>query len=134
MDLSISSDGDDLIVTIIPRDATGWVNVTVGDETFTGTVVDGKVVLKDTGLVSGNYNARVSYSGDNKYPSLTKNLNFNVPKADSVVIIPNVVSQGEDLIINIIPADATGTVSVTVDDETYTANVIDEVTIGPFII
>ena len=58
--------GSDLVV-VLPDDATGNVTVTIGNETFTVPVRDGKAVIPMDNIAAGEYPVVIVYSGDDKY-------------------------------------------------------------------
>ena len=70
----------------LPEDATGNVTATVNGETFVSPVVDGKANITIPDLDAGNYTVPVSYSGDEKYKNVTKDVNLTVDENYSVYI------------------------------------------------
>ena len=55
------------LVIILPEDATGVVNVTVGKDSYKANVTDGVVSVKINSLIAGDYKVNVTYSGDKTY-------------------------------------------------------------------
>ena len=94
-DISIKIDnitqGEDLVVEVtLPKDATGNVTVTIGDEQYTVNVTDGKAVVVVEGLEEGNYTVNVTYSGDIKYAPSSNSTNITIfenPLPTSIVDI-----------------------------------------------
>ena len=82
--IDAAGDTDNTVVDVqLPSDATG--NVTVTDEkgnSYTAPVVDGNASVDVPGLPEGENNLTVSYSGDDKYGPLAKNITANTTKAD----------------------------------------------------
>ncbi|WP_410319930.1 Ig-like domain repeat protein [Methanobrevibacter sp.] len=112
----------------LPADATGTLTVTVCGKTFSANIVDGKATVNVDGLAPGSYNATVTYSGDSKYDSITKTLDVNVPKVVTELNNNTLVIDSQNVSSSVsinLPADATGTLSVTVDGKTYTENLVN---------
>ena len=91
-------------------------------------VVDGKAtqVVKD--LAAGDYAVTVKYGGDDKYVANQSIANFTVSKISdyNMDISVSEIKEGENSTIGVdLPKDATGTVTVEIDGEKYTANVIN---------
>ena len=55
------------LVIILPEDATGVVNVTVGKDSYKANVTDGVASVKINSLIAGDYKVNVTYSGDKTY-------------------------------------------------------------------
>ena len=55
------------LVIILPEDATGVVNVTVGKDSYKANVTDGVASVKINSLIAGDYKVSVTYSGDKTY-------------------------------------------------------------------
>ena len=55
------------LVIILPKDATGVVNVTVGKDSYKANVTDGVASVKINSLIAGDYKVNVTYSGDKTY-------------------------------------------------------------------
>ena len=64
------------LVIILPEDATGVVNVTVGKDSYKANVTDGVASVKINSLIAGDYKVNVTYSGDKTY-ELSNNV-FNL--------------------------------------------------------
>ena len=90
MDVKADSiiEGDDLIVEVsLPDDAKGNVAANVNGKTYTAPIKDGKATIVIPNLTAGNYTVPVTYSGDDKYDSVKKDVNVTVD-GDK----PNIVS------------------------------------------
>lgn len=70
----IESSKKDTVSVSLPSDATGQLTVRVGNETYTQELVNGKASIYVLGLDSSS-NLVISYSGDEKYASFTKEVN-----------------------------------------------------------
>ena len=106
--------GEDAFVEVVlPIDATGTLTVTIGNETFEETVEDGYACVEIPDLAFGEHNITVTYSGDDKYHAMTANDTINV---EANVEIPDELEYEESSEIAIIlPEDATGNLTVSVD-------------------
>ena len=69
----------------LPEDATGTLNVTIGDKTYTANVVNGKATVKVSDMPAGNYNVTITYSGDDKYSPIVKTSKATV-KVDPKIV------------------------------------------------
>ena len=70
------SSGNDVTISL-PSDATGTVTVQANGKTYTKDLVNGKATVT---LPGGNYNAVITYSGDDKYDGFTITKTVNVKK------------------------------------------------------
>ncbi len=121
--------GEDVVITInAPSDATGTVNVNVAGNIDTVALVNGKATVSIPGLETGYYIAFITYPGDERYNSKAISEAFAVSESAKVDPVIGVTiyntTYGENVNIAIFaPADATGTVNITVDIETYSAEI-----------
>ena len=129
VDVSDIKFGEDAVITVsLPSGATGNVVITVDGKDYTVAIVDGKAtqVVKD--LAAGDYAVTVKYGGDDKYVANQSIANFTVSKISdyNMDIFVSEIKEGENSTIGVdLPKDATGTVTVEIDGEKYTANVIN---------
>ena len=117
---------DAVIVASITSGATGNVTFTVGDKTETVWIKDGKATLTVKGLVSGDYTVSAVYNGDDKYLSSSNSTSFKVSKISGYDIKVNVseVNEGENATVTVIlPKDATGNVTLVMNNRPYFAKV-----------
>ncbi len=68
---TIPESGSDYSISL-PSDATGTLTVTVDGVPYTQELVNGKATVSIPELSEGSHNITVTYSGDNKYASITK--------------------------------------------------------------
>lgn len=68
----VTSSGDGKIVIPFPEDATGAVNVNINGKNYVAPIENGKAIVDTSDLPEGNYNAKVNYYGDKKYPASEK--------------------------------------------------------------
>ena len=121
---------DAVIVASITSGATGNVTFTVGDKTETVEIKDGKATLTVKDLVSGDYTVSAVYNGDDKYLTSSNSTSFKVSKISGYDIKVNVseVNEGENATVTVIlPKDATGNVTLVMNNRPYFAKVIDGV-------
>ena len=112
----------------LPSDATGQVLFDVGGVGYYANVTNGVATISVPNL-SGATEATVTYTGDYKYNASSSKVDIDVGKKDSYIYVSArdiQVGQIEDIVLTL-PVDATGTVKVIVNGETYTANITNGV-------
>ena len=117
---------DAVIVASVISGATGNVTFTVGDNTETVEIKDGKATLTVKDLASGDYTVSAVYNGDAKYLSSSNSTSFKVSKISGYDIKVNVseVNEGENATVTVIlPKDATGNVTLVMNNRPYFAKV-----------
>lgn len=114
----------------LPNDATGNLTVIVDNKTYTQELVNGSAKITVDDLTPGDYNATVTYNGDDKYDAITTTINLTVPKVDVpvnnntlVTDTPNGTTTPE-FTINL-PNDATGNLTVTINGKNYTQELVN---------
>ena len=108
--------GDDEIITVtLPTNATGTVNITVGDRHYDNVKIDnGRVVLPVYDLGGGDYNVTVNYGGDGLYNPNSTSGTFTVyPVVPIITIEVEDIWVGEVEVLNV-TVNAPGVVYVTV--------------------
>jgi hypothetical protein len=81
---------NDLVINVAaPSDATGWVNVTLGNHTYELALAGGKATQSISDLNAGYYAVFAVYSGDDKYNNCSYDLNATVLKAESSIALNN---------------------------------------------
>ena len=78
LDVPASSENTPTFSVNLPSDATGFLTVDVDGKKYAAVVENGKASISVPGLSEGNHNVTVIYSGDAKYPTLTKDATVNV--------------------------------------------------------
>ena len=116
-----------IIVVKVPIDATGKVILVIGSKSYMENISDGDAIFNISGLARDTYTVQASYDpvSDVKYLGNTNSTSFEItPKSASLDIIVNPITYGEDanVIVNV-PGDAKGTVTITVGDTIYLANI-----------
>ncbi|MCI7291995.1 MAG: hypothetical protein MR504_07370 [Methanobrevibacter woesei] len=116
--------GEDVILNITTS-VPGYVAIII-DEKSTIAYVDGSISMELPYIAVGDHDVSVVFIGDVNYESSQANTSFTVDKAvcDVTVNIPVV---GEDYVIisTIFENDATGEVTVTVNGESVTAELVN---------
>ena len=112
----------------LPGDATGNVTLSVGSKKYTQKITSGSATLIVDDLPAGNYTATLTYSGDSKYESASKNIDLKLTRIpvelndDNLVIIsPNVAPS---VSVNL-DSQATGKLIVVVDGNEYSNNLVE---------
>jgi hypothetical protein len=114
--------GEPAVVKVtVPDDATGNVTITIGNITKTVPVTGGENEIIIPGVPVGEHNVTITYNGDDKYnpQTITDKLAVLPENTTEDDIKVNDLNNGT-LIIEV-PENATGTVTVVVDGENYTA-------------
>lgn len=121
--VNITYGEDETIVVTLPEGATGYVNITVGDESFNNRpVINGAVELTIPDLDSKTYNVTVSYGGDSLYEANSTDGSFEVTPATPVIKIEVVdIWYGQVEVLNV-TVNAPGYVNITVNNKTITAS------------
>ena len=116
--------GEDAVIGVsVPDIVSGVVNVTVNGRSYNVAIVDGKGVLIISNLAAGDYDVNVNYAGDNKYVASSNSTKFTISKlASSVAVDVGDIVVGEDAVVNVVlPDDANGNVTITVNGKNYVA-------------
>uniref|UniRef100_UPI003890E314 Ig-like domain repeat protein n=1 Tax=Methanobrevibacter sp. TaxID=66852 RepID=UPI003890E314 len=94
IDVPPVTEGQDTTINVeLPEDATGNVTAVVDGKTYTAPVKDGKATITIPDLAAGNYTVPVTYSGDDKYNSLTEEVNIAVDEDKSDIILAHDVTK-----------------------------------------
>ena len=126
LDIGEIVSGEDGTITVtLPEGATGNVTVSVDGREYVAEVVNGTAVVKVDNLTAGPKTLVVEYSGDDNFAPSYEVANFTVDQSKVTPDSPVVVDQGNGTIVVVVPEDATGNVTVTVDGREYTAEVVN---------
>ena len=127
INVSAAVDGRDVTITVeLPENATGLVLIDINGAGYYANVTDGKATLTIKDMANGDYEAVVTYLGDDYYASKSNSTEFTVEaKVTPVMNVDvDVLENSTDAIVNVeLPEDATGNVTVVVDGKVY--NVTD---------
>ena len=133
------TDKKDITVTVLDQDknpvANGTVTLTLNGKTYNATVENGKAVLSIELPNPGSYNATVTYNGNDHYNSSSSSIavdvekvNTNAPSTDDV---SGKAGEKTDIPVKFVDENGNpvknGTATLTVDGNTYTAEVINGV-------
>ncbi|MEE0943548.1 MAG: Ig-like domain repeat protein [Methanobrevibacter sp.] len=114
----------------LPNDATGNLTVIVNNKTYTQELVNGSAKITVDDLTPGDYNATVTYTGDDKYDAITTTTNLTVPKVDVPINNNTFVTDTPkgtttpEFSINL-PNDATGNLTVIINGKNYTQELVN---------
>ena len=121
------TEGENATITVtLPGDATGNVSTTFNGKPYSSEVKDGKAVITVPDLIIGDYTLPITYSGDEKYNPLTKDLNITVEGGKAIISAPDLVkyySGSERFVVNLTYARgspaANKLVNITINGVTY---------------
>ena len=108
---------DAKIVVTVPGNATGYVTITIGDNTYLANIDKGTAKFSISNLEPGVVNLEIAYSGDDDYYANTTNANITIsPKSTSIDVIAGDIDKGDVAVITVIVSNgANGVVVITVD-------------------
>ena len=113
----------DLIITAtVLNDSTGNVSFIINGNSNIIDVIGGKAIFTINDIAKGDYLIEAIYNGDEKYLPSSDSVQFSVGKLNSTLTV-NVenIDYGQNATVEVtLNSDATGNVSVTVDDRTFT--------------
>lgn len=115
----------EFVITGFPLDASGKVNVTVGELYNYSTVTNGQAKVVFNGLKANNYIAIINYVDDVNYMANQKTVTFDVVKQDvsfNVDVRDIYVDEDARFVISGLPEDATGSITVNVDGKSESGN------------
>ncbi len=119
---NITVGGNATVTVTLPKDATGYVNITVDNETKEVEIINGTATLEVPNLGIGDHNVFVNYTGNVKYNNNTASGSFNVKGQD---VTPEVIVEGNNTVIVKLPENANGEVNITIGNETQKVKVIN---------
>ena len=131
IDPAISYGQDDdlnvLLNVTVPADVNGDIVIEVNGTNYTAPVVKGKFSVPINGLEGGVYPAVMYFANDTKYHSVTKQFNITLNKIPTRIhIISEHIEVGDNATITVVvPTDAKGNVTIKINNENYTENVIN---------
>ena len=109
-------------------DIDGFVVVNVDNTDYYMKLKEGIGNINITCPTEGTYNVNINYNGNNKYEESSQSRSFTVSKKETS-LISNITVDGNivTIIIKVNDSDATGYVTITLDNVNYTATVINGV-------
>jgi len=127
VDVEAGSYGDKVNITVtLPSDATGYVTITVGDNSYVANVDStGVARLSLSDLKPGVTNVDIEYSGDTIYVGALNSTTVVVDrKASYVDVSAGNISKGEVAVITVtVPVDATGIITIIVNGVEYNTTI-----------
>ena len=119
--------GETAIVNVKASFENGKVTVNVNNMDYELNINSFESSLTIQNLAVGNYTVIVTFAGDDKFNPASNSTNFNVlkvsiPVTDETITLPD--SNSTSYSVNL-PADATGTLTVTVDGTEYTSQLVN---------
>ena len=114
-----------VIYVYTPVDATGKMLITVNNNEYSSDISNGVAVFNVTGLGNGTYIITANYNGDDKYLKSTNKSSITVNKLESSISVSaGDIDVGDSEVITVVvPGDATGTVTISVDGKDYTSSI-----------
>ncbi|WP_405264516.1 Ig-like domain repeat protein [Methanobrevibacter sp.] len=111
----------------LPRDATGTFTVIIDNEIYSEGLTNGSASITAPELSEGNHNVTVSYSGDDWYAPYLKDyvLAVLVHVKDENLVVPEATINPSPVFSINMPSDATGTFTVIIDNELYSAQLVN---------
>ena len=110
---------------------TGYVIVTINNKNYSVVVINGKGNVSADKLPAGLYNFSATWAGNDNYNGTNISGGFKINKIDSTIAI-NVedikVGENATIIVNL-DSDATGNVTITLDNQNYTVAINEGQTI-----
>ena len=127
VEVTPNDNGSTTINVTVPDDATGNVTVNIDGKNYTVPIINGTASVVVDNL-NNNSNVSVSYAGDDKYAGF--NETTKVSSEGTVQFTPTLTISTEDISVGDIakitvnlPADATGTITLTVNGQTYVESI-----------
>ena len=121
----VELDRDVTLTVGVTSGATGNVTLIINNKEQLLDVVDSKATFTIKSIKRGDYYITAIYNGDSKYMGSSDNVKFGVGKMDpSIVLNVDDIAYGQDAIVEVIlNNDATGNVTVSLDDVNKTSEI-----------
>ena len=113
-------DSEIITFTLNASDANGIAVITVGNDVYETSVVNGSSMITVSNLANGTYDVNIIYNGNSKYYETSiSNITFTVNKYASFVnvTVEDIMILDDEQINISIPDDATGYISIGINDE-----------------
>ena len=114
--------GENATISVnLDSDATGNVTIMLDNQNYTVAINEGQAIKVIGGLKVGDYNVAVKYGGDNNYNAVNVNATFTVSiMVPTMDVIVNNITFGQNLTVDVIlPKEASGNVTITIDNKDY---------------
>ena len=121
-----------LIIIHAPANATGNVSMNISDSNgslvsqYDLLIYDGTAILNATGFAAGTYIVTAVYTGDDNYTGALNTTVFTVNRVDANLRANITTIYSNALIMVILPSDATGNISIPINNMTYMRDIEDE--------
>lgn len=124
---AVDSDLNVVVNVTVPTDATGDINIEVNGKNYTAYIIKGVASVTITDLEGGEYAAKMYFENDTKYKDSIKDFTLKLSKINTKMEIsaPTIEVDDDAIITVTLASDATGNVTITIDDENYTAAVVN---------
>ena len=116
--------GDDVILNITSN-VVGDVNIYIDDALYDTVLVDGEELVNVSVLDAGSHIVKVEYIGNNNYDSSESSVVFVVEKTVPSIGVNVSVIEDSVVISTVLEDDATGNITVTINDENYTYELVN---------
>jgi len=127
-DMKVIDQGNGTVVVVVGDNATGNVTIKVGDKEYNATVVNGTAVVQlDGNVTPGDHEVEIIYSGDDTHEAANTTSVIKGAKLDTPldITVENIkVGDKETIVVNV-PEGVTGSITIEIDGETYTAPIED---------
>ena len=105
------------------NNAKGNLTVNIGSKSYSKVLVNGKASISVNDLAPGEYEAIVTYSGDNVYNSASRTFTVSVPKFN-VTLNEQITTQNIVSTVSVaLPSDATGNLTLSIGTKKYTQKI-----------
>ncbi|WP_405269255.1 Ig-like domain repeat protein, partial [Methanobrevibacter sp.] len=124
-DIKVIDQGNGTVVVVVPDNATGTVEIKVGDNTYNATVENGMAVIDLVNETPGTYDIEVIYSGDENHTVANTTGTATIPKLATPidVAVENIKVGDKEIIVVTVPDDAKGNVTIEIDGVKYTEEI-----------
>ena len=126
-DIKVIDQGNGTVVVVVPDNATGTVEIKVGDHVYNATVEDGIATIDLVNETPGTYDLNVTYSGDENHTAANTTGTATIPKLATPmnVTVENIKVGDKEHIVVTVPDDATGNVTIEINGVKYTEEIKD---------
>ena len=123
-DVEVIDQGNGTVIVYVGDNASGTVEIKLGNETYSAEVVNGTAVVQLTDAAPGKHDVEVIYSGDETHGAKTVESSVTIPPYDCPISVDAhdiYVGETETVVVNL-PEDATGTVTIEINGKQYTTD------------
>ena len=110
---------NNVLIITLNNQTTGNVSFTINGVKYSEVIQNGRVTKSITD--PGDYNVVISYSGDLRFNSSSTSISFTIKSQASV----NIPSSSDSEFTITLPNDATGTLTVKINGQTYTKELVN---------